>query len=150
MLYKAYAEARNRYLSKTKKISEYASENIAMQMLSDFLKNEAYIELDVAIHVPLRAIIKDLSMLNEDESNYVMNPGTHVDYVIFRKIDNSILMGIEVDGYHYHRAGTPQANRDMIKDQALDKYGISLLRLNTTGSQEEERLRKVLKAHGYA
>jgi len=50
------------------------------------------------------------------------------------------VLAIEVDGYSFHKQGTKQSGRDVIKDAILEKYDIPLIRFSTTGSQEKERL----------
>lgn len=50
-----------------------------------------------------------------------------------------------VDGYAFHRAGTRQAERDVLKDAVLAKCGLTVLRLSTVGSDERRRIRKKLE-----
>ena len=56
------------------------------------------------------------------------------------------MLAVEVDGYSFHKKGTRQAERDALKNSILEKYDIPLIRFNTTGSNEEERL--VVKLRG--
>ncbi len=65
---------------------------------------------------------------------------SHTDFVIYRKIDKSPVLVIEVDGYAFHRKGTRQAERDVLKDAVLAKCGLPLLRLSTVGSNERKRI----------
>lgn len=51
---------------------------------------------------------------------------------------------IEVDGYKYHKKGSKQKERDVLKDSILSKYNISLIRLTTNGSREESIIRSKL------
>lgn len=79
----------------------------------------------------------------------MMNSLTHIDFIIFNKLDKSPVLAIEVDGHDYHKEGTVQYKRDRKKDSILEKYEIPFQRFNTTGSNEEQilvsRLNKILK-----
>ena len=44
------------------------------------------------------------------------------------------------DGYRFHKQGTRQSERDRMKDRILDRYGLPLLRLSTTGTDEEAKI----------
>ncbi len=98
----------------------------------------------VAIHVPLNMIIKDYSLMTEEEKNYAKNSWTHVDFLIYKTIDKSPYTAIEVDGSKYHQYGSKQAKRDILKNSIFKKYGILLCRFNTTGSSEKEKLIQIL------
>lgn len=102
-LYKAHNEARITYLQDKKKVSEYNSENLMYSLIKEILNfYEEFELLDVAIHVPLRMIIRDLEMLDDNAVRYVMASGTHVDFAIYSKINKKIVLIIEVDGYRFH------------------------------------------------
>lgn len=55
------------------------------------------------------------------------------------------VLAIEVDGYEYHKLESRQAKRDATKNEILKKYKIPLIRFSTTGSEEKEKLTKVLR-----
>ena len=145
MLYKDYEEKRREYLKNHKRISEYESENLMYALIEDVLKDERFTKLDVISHLPLGNIIRDLHLLDDEEVKYVMNPMTHIDFVIYGKIDKTILIAIEVDGYSFHKEGTRQHERDEMKNKILEKYKIPFIRFSTTGSGEKERLEALLK-----
>lgn len=92
------------------------------------------------MHQPLNMLIHDPRKLTDEECKYAMNSATHLDFLIFNTLDKFPILAIEVDGYKYHKEGTKQASRDLMKNEILDKYNIPLLRFNTTGSQEKEKL----------
>lgn len=140
LLYKDYTEQRNKYLKKHKRISEYDSENLMYVLIKDVLKKEEFKKLDVIMHQPLNMLIHDPRKLTDEECKYAMNSATHLDFLIFNTLDKFPILAIEVDGYKYHKEGTKQASRDLMKNEILDKYNIPLLRFNTTGSQEKEKL----------
>ena len=146
LLYKGYAEQRQAYLRKHKRISEYDSENLLYTIIERILQNEAYSSVSYAVHVSLIHLIKDYTMLTEEEAAYVRNPLTHVDFLLFRKVDKSPLLAIEVDGTAFHAIGSVQALRDQKKNRIFKQYGIPLLRLRTDESGEEQRIEQALQS----
>ena len=139
-LYKQYTEVRMAYLQKHKKISEYDSENLMYSLIEEIIADNKYSSLDVACHFPLNMLIKNTELLNEQESIYVRNPATHLDFLIYSRIGKKPVLAIEVDGYEYHKANTAQASRDLQKDHIMELYGIPLLRFQTNGSREREKI----------
>lgn len=138
LLYKEYNQLRRKILQKVKHVSEYDSENLLYILLTDILQEEAFSQLDIIVHQPLNMMIKNPQKLDEDEVKYAMNLATHIDFLIYRKVDKSPLLAIEVDGYSFHKEGTEQFIRDRMKDRILEKYKIPYLRLSTTGSCEKD------------
>ena len=49
-------------------------------------------------------------------------------------------MAIEIDGTRYHAEGTRQAERDLMKNSVMEKYGLPLLRIKTIESDIENRI----------
>lgn len=144
MLYKCYEEKRKSYLKKHKRISEYDSENLMYALINDVLKSDVFSKFDVISHQPLNAIICNFHKLSDEETAYAKNPLTHIDFIIFNVIDKSPVLAIEVDGYAYHNDNIKQSDRDKLKNSILEKYNIPLIRFNTTGSMEKEKLEKRL------
>lgn len=140
LLYKSYSNKLLEVLKKSKKISDFNSENLMFELINTILSQEKYSFLDVAVHVPLRMIIKDISKLNLDERKFLLNTWTHSDFIIFNKINKTPILAIEVDGYKYHVENEKQIKRDKIKDTILDKYKIPNIRFRTDGSREKEKL----------
>lgn len=64
--------------------------------------------------------------------------------MIYNKINNSIVLAIEVDGYEYHENNPEQLGRDRVKDSILNKSEIAIMRFKTNDSEEEKRLKKYL------
>jgi hypothetical protein len=145
LLYKEYANEKLKYLKGSKRISEYDSENIIYKLLIEIFMGDDFRELAVAQHIPLNMVIRDMKKLSELEVKYAMNINTHLDFVVYRKIDKSLVLAIEVDGYKYHKEGTRQSERDIMKDSILERYEIRYLRLNTTGSDEKNVICERLK-----
>lgn len=143
-LYKQYRDERKRYLQKHQKVSDYDSENLMYAIIEEIRKENKYSNFDVLCHVPLNMLIKDPQFLNEQECRYVMNPATHLDFLIYNSISKKPLFAIEVDGYDNHKEGTKQAFRDLMKDHILELYHIPLLRFKTNGSMEKDRIKEML------
>ncbi|NMA80100.1 MAG: AAA family ATPase [Clostridiales bacterium] len=144
MLYQTYEKSRKSYLSRHKRISIYDSENLMNTIIQDVLSKDEYSKLDVVIHQPLNSIVRNLDILTEKEVMYVTNPLTHLDFLIYNKMDKSPVLALEVDGYSYHKEGTRQSERDKIKNSIFVKCGLPLVRFNTVGSMEKERLELLL------
>lgn len=143
-LYKQYTKERIAYLQKHKKVSEYDSENLMYSLIEEIFADSKYSGLDVVCHFPLNKLIKNQELLNEQERQYVRNPATHLDFLIYNRISKKPVLAIEVDGYEYHKKGTVQASRDLLKNHIMEMYEIPLLRFKTNGSGEREKTIEVL------
>ncbi len=144
-LYKQYTEERKAYLQKHKKISEYDSENLMYALIDEIIADNRYASLDVVCHFSLNMLIKNPKLLNEQECKYAMNPATHLDFLIYNRISKKPVLAIEVDGYQYHKKDTKQGFRDFMKNHILELYGIPLLRFQTNGSGEKEKIVEALE-----
>lgn len=69
----------------------------------------------------------------------------NVDFLIYKTIDKSPVLAIEVDGSKYHKEGSKQAKRDELKNTIFAKYDIPLCRFSTAGSNEKEKLSQMFK-----
>lgn len=145
LLYKQNMEQRLKYLKGKKRISEYDSENITYNFIMDLIKEKNFNNLDVAVHVPLSDVLEELEKLTPDEWKFVNKTWTHIDFVIFNKMDKKTVVAVEVDGYFYHKEGTMQERRDKVKDKILEKYEIPLVRLGTMKSDERKMLEQNLE-----
>ncbi|WP_062428803.1 DEAD/DEAH box helicase, partial [Treponema endosymbiont of Eucomonympha sp.] len=74
-LYRSYTKERETLLAKQKRVSEYDSENLIFALISGVLKGERFLKYSVAVHVPLKMIIRDVSKLSKDEKRYTANGG---------------------------------------------------------------------------
>ena len=144
LLYQQYTQQRLDFLQKHKKVSEYDSENLIYVAISDMLQRMPELPLNVICHQKVRLLIRDYEKLTEEERRYATHPNTHVDFLIYNRITKVPVLAIEVDGFHYHRDGTRQAERDRMKDAIFAKYEIPLLRLPTNGSGEIQKIQAVL------
>lgn len=144
LLYKEYAAIRRKKLEELKKRykidSKFESEMLLFSELKEILGTDKYNSLDFVEQYPLNKLIKDFSLLNPTEEKYAKNPWTTIDFLIINKFDKSAILAIEVDGDSFHRKGSKQYGRDVMKDDVLGKYHIPILRLNTKGSEERKKI----------
>lgn len=144
-LYEQYTEQRMAFLESHPQISEYTSENLTYAMLNDVIASNArYSILLVLCHVPLRQVVKDTSLMNEDELKYASNYNTHLDFLLVNRVSKRPVLAVETDGYSYHNNEVKQYQRDLKKNHILTSYGIPLLRLSTKGSNEKEKVTTIL------
>jgi hypothetical protein len=140
LLYKGYEDERAKFIRKSGKVSSFDSENLMFGLIKRVLSEDKFLKFDVLMHFPLRQLIKDLSKLDEQEIKYASNPFTHIDFLIYNKLGKSPVLGIEVDGFEFHKEGTKQSERDKMKERILTKYNFPILRFRTNESNEVERL----------
>jgi len=143
-LYKGYSEKRKELLHKQRRISEYDSENLMYGVIQKILNDERFMRFDVATHVPLKWIFRDMQKLDIIEKQYAQNILTHVDFLIFDKIGKVPRLAVEVDGMAFHAKETRQAERDMLKNGIFEKYKLPYIRFKTNESCESERLTAAL------
>lgn len=143
LLYKENRLARLQYLKNKKRISLFDSENIAYNEIENILKNN-YNNLGIITHIPLFRILENKNLLNKDELKYASHEWTHIDFVIYNKMDKKPSLAIEVDGYAFHKKSTAQSQRDELKNEILKKYNIPLIRLSTIGSDEKNIIKSKL------
>ena len=115
--------------------------------IMDLLAERPELTLNVICHQPLHMLIRDMTRLNDEERRYLTNTATHLDFLIYNKISKKPVLAIEVDGFHFHKSGTLQYERDKIKDRILTLYEIPFFRFPTNGSGEIERIRGFLEEY---
>lgn len=143
-LYSQYQIEKSALLSKSRRVSAYDSENLMYSLICEVLKENNHSNLGVVVHLPLKEIFKNLDKLNEKELNFVVNTDSHVDFMIYNKLNKQPVLAVEVDGYDYHKIGTKQYVRDIVKDSIFEKYNLPLERFKTNGSGEKEILTQKL------
>ncbi len=144
LLYQQYQEERERLLHGNR-VSQYDSENLMYQLLAQILQQKEFQKYQFRMHVPLRNIIKDFSILTPEEAQYAKRSWTHVDFLIFNKLNKKPRAIIEVDGFRYHFFNFRQQKRDSIKDRILTKYSFPFLRFKTNDSNEKEKIINMLR-----
>ena len=139
LLYKANIKEREKFLLSHIPFSKYYSETIMYHTIKKVLEMEQFKTYEVMDTVyPLRKIVKDFSILSEEELKFV-NRNSHIDFLIYNKFDKQPVLAIEVDGYGFHNR-KEQIIRDQKKDNILKKCEIPLLRFVTNDCYEEEKL----------
>ena len=109
LLYKGYYDQRRKYLKKHKRVSEFDSENLAYAVIDKILNMPEFSKIDCVMHSSLATLVRDYSLLTEAEARYASNPLTHIDFLLFNKMDKSPVMAIECKRYNKTRplkAGT--------------------------------------------
>ncbi|QAT42435.1 AAA domain-containing protein [Aminipila luticellarii] len=144
LLYQQYTDARIAFLKKHLRVSEYDSEKIMYGTIVDILNSHSNLSLNVICHQPINMLIHNPKRLNDEECRYAMNMATHVDFLIYNRISKKPVLGIEVDGFHNHKDGTRQSERDKMKNHIFELYNIPLLRFPTNGSGEREKIEQFL------
>lgn len=144
-LYECYAQQREILLKKYNKISQYDSENLFYNPIKEVIDEVYENRYGIAVHIPLNQIIRDFSILERDEIKYTTNDWTHVDFLIYDKLNKAPILGIEVDGATYHQTGSKQSKRDEMKNTIFEKYELPLLRFNTKDYVDKTVIKDVLK-----
>ncbi|WDL97762.1 AAA domain-containing protein [Alicyclobacillus sp. ALC3] len=139
LLYKDYSHKLAELRRRVTKKSKYDTENIIRALMQDILHEQRYSGLSFREQVFIRNLFRDLNKLNANERQYIQN-GASVDFLVYHKMDRAPVLAIEVDGFTYHENNPKQLERDHMKDRIFAAYGLPLLRLPTTGSEERNRI----------
>ncbi len=149
LLYANYSDARREFLNARGRGSVWDSENLAETVIRDVLNSAEFSEmsLDCMRHVPLAwfGFADGTLELSERERQFVTNPWSHVDLLIYDTMGKLPLVGIEVDGWTFHRPGSLQSVRDELKNSVFQRAGLRLVRLSTTGSDETAIISRALR-----
>ena len=120
-----------------------AAEQVAYRFISKVLQD--YPELTIQYECPLRLLVKDKSVFDEEELKLISDKRSHVDFLIVKKKTSEPVLAIEIDGESYHIEGSFHWQNDKLKDSIMKKCGIPLKRFRTKESiKEEETLRELL------
>jgi len=144
LLYSEYSDKLIKVMESSKNISEHKSEVLMYRIIEEVLEIPKFSSFKCAIHVPLNSIIKNINSLSDEEKSFVQNPWTHVDFLIYNKLDKEPSLVVEVDGYAFHANNEKQKHRDNMKDKILNGVNIPILRIATNESGEKERLINML------
>lgn len=162
LLYPSYNEELEKYFKSHNQIPHCyyhcndkpsTAEEIAYGFISKVLID--FPDLTVMYEYHLKLLIKDRSILSDDEWKYVNSSFSikdsvfvecpHIDFMIFRKKRMEPILAIEIDGESYHQEGSFHWEHDRIKDSIMEKCGFPLKRFRTKESiREEETLREIL------
>lgn len=139
LLYTEYSKVLLQYRNQGKRVSEYQSENLMYAIIEEVLALPEFKSFKCVIHIPLNTLVIDYSDLTVEEQKFARNPWSHVDFLIFNKLDKEALLAVEVDGVMFHH-NEKQRQRDTLKDSVLSKSNLPLLRVATNESGEKEKL----------
>ena len=144
LLYEDYTQDLLSFYKTHKRVSEYDSENLTYWAIHDIIKEQGYTHLGILMHYPLRHLVTSASNLSPEQRTYATRSWTHIDFLVYDTVTHKAKLAIEVDGTQYHKSGSDQGRRDLMKDSVLAAIGLSLLRLSTAGSQEKEKIASAL------
>lgn len=144
LLYEVYTQELLNFYKTHKRVSDYDSENLTYWAIQDTINEQGFTHLGILMHYPLRHLVTSTSNLTPEQRVYASRSWTHVDFLIYDTVSHKAKLAIEVDGTQYHKAGSNQGRRDMMKDSILTSIGLPLLRLSTAGSQEKEKITQAL------
>lgn len=143
LLYRDYSARLAPLAARVRNETRYRSEDIVSTVLHDILTEERYAHLAVVRQVLLRNLLFGLDGLTPRQEAYVLHRAS-VDFVVYNRVSNRPVLAVEVDGFAFHENNPAQLARDALKDDILAARGLPLLRLPTTGSGEENRIRRAL------
>jgi hypothetical protein len=143
LLYAAYAQRLAPLAARLRKQLKYPSEDIIWTVLTDILAEPDHAHLTAIPQVLLKNLLPDVDRLTPDQAAYVRRRAS-VDFVVYNRVTNRPLLAIEVDGFAFHENNPTQLKRDAMKDEILRVHDMPLLRLPTTGSGEQQRIRDAL------
>ncbi|MGH3853708.1 MAG: AAA domain-containing protein [Pseudonocardiaceae bacterium] len=143
LLYRDYNHRLRPLAARLKNEMKYKSEDIIWTALHDILAEDRYAHLTVSYQVLVRNLLVDLSRLTPRQETFVQRRAS-VDFVVYNRVTNHPQLAIEVDGFAFHENNPTQLKRDAIKDEIFRVHQMPLLRLATTGSGEDQRIRQAL------
>ena len=119
---------------------ESPAERIAERLIGGILAEEdRFSAIGVHRHYRLYDLVGRNVELSDEERLFVRRR-SHLDFLLYNRMDNTPILGIEVDGVLHHRFDEVQVARDRRKNGILVKIGLPLLRLSTDGCSEKERI----------
>lgn len=142
LLYAVNKDKKLKYLKGRVSKSRYDSENLLYYLLEDILVD--YDSLSFHFQYKMKMLVRDKDSLEERERKFVDHNSSHVDFLVYRKIGEKPVLVIEADSYYYHKKGSKQYERDLMKDKILRDRGLEVMRLKSNGSMEEEQIREAL------
>ncbi len=89
-------------------------------LIDKVLKEPIFNDFEVGNQILLLNLFPDLDRLDEEERKFVKHRSS-VDFVIYHKLDRSISLAIEVDGFAFHENNPEQMDRDRKKENIFKK-----------------------------
>ena len=144
VLYSAYSASLERYSrAKWSNWKRTPAENVADLCLREVLADPKYSSFGYYTEVPLRDVLPNTRLLNEEQRDIVFTDSA-LDFGVFSRVTGRLVLAIEVDGWEYHGNNKEQQQRDARKDSIMSAYDVPVLRLATNESGEERRIREAL------
>lgn len=144
VLYSAYNASLERYSrAKWSNWKRTPAENVADLCLREVLADPKYSSFGYYTEVPLRDVLPNTRLLNEEQRDFVFTDSA-LDFGVYSRVTGRIVLAIEVDGWEYHGNNKEQQQRDARKDSIMAAYDVPVLRLATNESGEERRIREAL------
>jgi len=143
LLYAAYSQRLGPLAARLRKELKYPSEDIIWTVLHDILAEPRHAHLTAIPQVLLKNLLPNVDRLTPDQTAYVRRRAS-IDFVVYNRVTNRPLLAIEVDGFAFHENDPAQLKRDAIKNEIMHVHDMPLLRLPTTGSGEQQRIRDAL------
>lgn len=143
LLYKEYDKSLDRLAARLNtKDSNFKSEQIGSVLLRDVLGLEQFKMLVFHKQIYLKQLVSiENNDFTEQEIAYIKHRAS-CDFVIYYRIGKKPFAVIEIDGGYHEEPD--QIERDRKKDSILEKAGIRLLRIRTTDSKVEEKMKNFI------
>lgn len=143
ILHTEYASLQQSFKHSTNNQSpaEYIIDRLLSQI---FAEQDKFSSIGYHKNYRLCELVGPNAPLSDEERSFVRH-GSHLDFLIYNRMDNSPILGIEVDGVVYHRFNEKQELRDQKKNHIMEIIEIPLLRLSTDGSNEKDRIIQALE-----
>ena len=138
-MYRNYSARLHSFQGRISQRSRYKSENIIWTLLNDILSKHEYRYVSLRDQVLLKDLLGAGAEPTERERNYVKHRASF-DFILSDAVTKGVILAIEVDGFESHENNVEQKVRDELKNSICERNGINLLRLETTGSDEERRI----------
>lgn len=145
LLYRDYDARLSPLAARLRDTAKYRSEEIIRVLLDDILADNDQRHLRASAQVHLRSLVPQGTRLTDAQAAFARRTSS-VDFVIFNAVTKQPVLAIEVDGFAWHENNPAQTDRDALKDSILERVGLRLLRLRTTESREEGRIRDAIAA----
>jgi len=139
-LYIEYSQRLNTFRDKVGNKSDFLSENLMAVLLDEIIEMDEYASFYYQRNYPLNLLVNEPNKLCLEEVRFACDTPSHIDFILYNKLDRQPVLAIEVDGYEYHVLDPKQRKRDITKNGILEKLSLPLLRLSTVESNEKERI----------
>ena len=93
-------------------------------LLTQILEEPKFKDFTLSSQVYLMNIFMDLDRLSEEERKFIKHRSS-VDFVIYHKLDRSLALAIEVDGFEFHE-NKPDQIKEMKSKNLFSENSVSL------------------------